>query len=161
MTRQCERRNPFSRFLRCGGAALVVCTATVACFGVAKADSSNDYPIPHRIIVTSCTAEQLLAPARDYKPVYYERYMIDMHNKPSDIQQATKDKVHWFLSMSPPDRRAYSDGMYYNGVDPLWMAWPNHLKIFFNNNGVAAAEADHCADYPPDDQSVWDWSPAR
>jgi hypothetical protein len=159
MTRQCERHNPFSRFLRCGGAALAVCTATVACFGVAKADSTNDYPIPHGIIVTSCTAEQLLAAARDYKPVYYERYMIDMHNKPLDIQQATKDKIHWFLSMSRTDRRAYSDGMYYNGVDPLWMAWPNHMKIFFNS-GVAAAEADHCADYPPDDQSVWDWSPA-
>jgi hypothetical protein len=35
------------------------------------------------------------------------------------------------------------------------------MKIFFNNKGVAAAETDHCADYPPDDQSVWDWSPAR
>jgi Domain of unknown function (DUF5078) len=51
--------------------------------------------------------------------------------------------------------------MYYNGADPLWLAWPNHMKIFFNNKGVAAKETDHCADYGPNDQSVWDWSPAR
>ena len=38
---------------------------------------------------------------------------------------------------------------------------PNHMKIFFNNKGVAAKETDHCADYGPNDQSVWDWSPAR
>src|ERR1700739_2435443 len=37
----------------------------------------------------------------------------------------------------------------------------NWAKIFFNNKGVAAKETDHCADYPPDDPSVWDWSPAR
>jgi hypothetical protein len=35
------------------------------------------------------------------------------------------------------------------------------MKIFFNNKGVAAKETDHCADYPPGDQFVWDWSPAR
>jgi hypothetical protein len=109
--------------------------------------------------VTSCTAEQLLAAARDYAP-YYGRYMIDMHNKPPDIQQATKDKIHWFLALSPADRRGYSDGIYDNGVDPLWLAWPNNMKIFFNNKGVIAQETDHCADYPPDDQSVWDWSAA-
>jgi hypothetical protein len=30
--------------------------------------------------------------ARDYEPIYYERY-IDMHNKSSNLQQATKDKL--------------------------------------------------------------------
>jgi hypothetical protein len=30
------------------------------------------------------------------------------------------------------------------------------MKIFFINKGVAAKETDHCADYPPDDISVWD-----
>jgi Domain of unknown function (DUF5078) len=60
-----------------------------------------------------------------------------------------------------PNSLIYADGMYDNGVDPLWLAWPNHMKIFFNNKGVAAKETDHCADYPAGDQSVWDWSPAR
>jgi hypothetical protein len=27
--------------------------------------------------------------------------------------------------------------------------------------GVAAHETDYCAEYLLDDQSVWDWSPAR
>jgi hypothetical protein len=42
-------------------------------------------------------------------------------------------------------------------------AWlgSNHMKMFFNNKGVAAKETDHCADYSPGDQSVWDGSPAR
>jgi hypothetical protein len=48
-----------------------------------------------------------------------------------------------------------------NFADPITAAWPNWAKIFFNNKGVAAKETDHCADYPPGDQSVWDWSPAR
>jgi hypothetical protein len=60
-----------------------------------------------------------------------------------------------------PNSLIYADGMHDNGVDPLWLAWPNHMKIFFNNKGVAAKETDHCADYPPGDQSVWDWSPGR
>ena len=146
---------------RAGLAALSAAIVTTALPATAVADGTDDYPIPHRIIVTTCTAEQLLAAARDYAPVYYERYMIDMHNKAPNIQQATRDKIHWFLSLSPADRRGYSDLMYDNGVDPLWLAWPNHMKVFFNNKGVAAKETDHCADYPPDDQSVWDWSPAR
>ena len=155
-------KRPRPRSVRRGGVAIlsavIVSTALAAS---AAADSTDDYPIPHRIIVTTCTAEQLLAAARDYAPVYYERYMIDLHNKPPNVQQATDDKIHWLLSLSPADRRGYADGMYDNGVDPLWLAWPNHMKIFFNNKGVAAKETDHCADYPPGDQSVWDRSPGR
>jgi hypothetical protein len=41
-------------------------------------------------------------------------------------------------------------------ADPMTGSWPNGAKIFFNNKGVAAKETDHCADYPPDDMSVWD-----
>jgi hypothetical protein len=155
-------RRPRARSVpRAGIAVVTAAIATTVVPATAAADSTEDYPIPSRILHTTCTAEQLLASARDYDPVYYERYMIDMHNKPADIQQATKDKIHWFLSMDYAGRRAYSDNMYYNGADPLWLAWPNHMKIFFNNKGVAAKETDHCADYGPNDQSVWDWSPAR
>jgi Domain of unknown function (DUF5078) len=147
--------------VRAGIAVLIGAFAIAALPGTATADSTEDYPIPARILHTTCTAEQLLAAARDYEPIYFERYMIDMHNKPEDIQQSTKDKIHWFLSMDYAGRRGYSDSMFNNGVDPLWLAWPNHMKIFFNNKGVAAKETDHCADYPPDDLSVWDWTPAR
>jgi len=38
--------------------------AGAAAAGAAAADATDDYPIPHRMIITTCTAEQLLAAAR-------------------------------------------------------------------------------------------------
>ena len=122
----------------------------------ATADATDDYPIPHRMIVTTCTAEQILAAARDFEPIYYERYIIDKHNKSPEVQQAAIDNAHYFYSLSPEDRRAYSEQMVTNFADPMTASWPNWAKIFFNNKGVAAKETDNCANYPPDDQSVWD-----
>ena len=130
--------------------------AATAFPAVAAADATDDYPIPHRMIVTTCTAEQILAAARDYAPIYYERYIIDKHNKPPEVQQAAIDNAHYFYSLSPADRRAYSEQMVTNFADPMTASWHNWAKIFFNNKGVAAKETDHCADYPPDDMSVWD-----
>jgi hypothetical protein len=122
----------------------------------AMADATDDYPIPHRMIVTTCTAEQILAAAPDYAPIYYERYIIDKHNRSPDVQQAAIDNAHCFYSLSPADRRAYSEQMVTNFADPMTASWHNWAKIFFNNKGVAAKETDHCAEYPPDDMSVWD-----
>jgi hypothetical protein len=123
-------------------------------------DSTEDFPIPRRIIATSCDAEQVLAAARDFSPVYYQRYMNDYNNHPN-VQQATQDKVHWFFSLSPADRRQYSANFYPplgSGGDPLWFAWPNHMKIFFNNKGVVAKETENCMNYPRGDMSLWNWS---
>jgi hypothetical protein len=146
----------FSRVLRgsLAGLALGVTAATFP--GIASADATDDYPIPHRMIITTCTAEQILAAASDFTPIYYERYMIDKHNKPPEVQQAAIDSAHYFYSLSPQDRRAYSEQMVTNFADPMTLAWPNWAKIFFNNKGVAAKETDNCANYPPDDESVWD-----
>ena len=113
------------------------------------------------MIVTTCTAEQILSAARDFTPIYYERYIIDKHNKSPAVQQAAIDNAHYFYSLSPADRRAYSEEMVTNFADPMTASWPNWAKIFFNNKGVTAKETDNCAQYPPNDQSVWDWSPAR
>jgi hypothetical protein len=82
-------------------------------------------------------------------------YTIDMHNKSPDVQQAAIDSAHYFYSLSPQDRRAYSEQTATNFADPITLAWPNWAKIFFNK-GVAAKETDNCANYPPDDESVWD-----
>jgi hypothetical protein len=123
---------------------------------VAVADATDDYPIPHRMIVTTCTAEQILTAARDFTPIYYERYIIDKHNKSPEVQQAAIDNAHYFYSLSPEDRRVYSEQMVTNFADPITASWPNWAKIFFNNKGVAAKETDNCANYPPDDASVWD-----
>ncbi len=154
-------RRPRTRSVVRAGIAALTTTVATALPATAMADSTDDYPIPHGMIVSTCTAEQILAAARDFTPIYYERYMIDKHNKSPQVQQAAIDSAHHFYSLSPADRRAYSEQMVTNFADPMTAAWPNWAKIFFNNKGVAAKETDHCADYPPDDLSVWDWSPAR
>jgi hypothetical protein len=106
---------PRGRSVVRAGIAVIAANVATTLSATAAADSTDDFPIPSRIL----------------------------------------------LSMDYAGRRAYSDNMYYNGADPLWLAWPNHMKVFFNNKGVAAKETDHCADYGPNDHSVWDWSPAR
>jgi hypothetical protein len=84
-----------------------------------------------------------------------------MHNKLPDVQQAARDRIHWFYSLTPDDRRAYSENTATNVFyEPMAFAWPNWAKVFFNNKGVAAKETDVCAQYPPDDASVWDWAPS-
>ncbi|MCV7049343.1 DUF5078 domain-containing protein [Mycobacterium heidelbergense] len=141
----------FSAFLLALSIAAAIFPKTAA------ADSTEDFPIPRRMIATTCDAEQILAATRDTSPVYYQRYMIDFNNHPN-VQQATIDKIHWFYSLSPEGRRDYSEHFYDGGVDPLWLAWPNHFKIFFNNKGVVAKSTDACNQYPPGDMSVWNWS---
>ena len=126
--------------------------------GVAAADATDDYPIPNRMLRTTCTAEQILAAVRDVRPVYYERYMIDYNNKSPEVQTAARDRIHWFLSMDYAGRRQYSENIatdiYY---EQLAFAWPNWAKLFFNNKGVAARATDVCAQYPVDDPGVWNW----
>jgi hypothetical protein len=141
---------------RAGIAVLIGAFAATVFPATAAADATDDYPIPHRVIVTTCTAEQILAAARDYAPIYYERYIIDKHNKSPEVQQAAIDNAHYFFSLSPADRRAYSEQMATNFADPMTASWPNWAKVFFNNKGVAAKETDNCAGYPADDPSVWD-----
>ena len=141
---------------------LSIAMATLGCAamafpGIASGDATDDYPIPNRMLKTTCTAEQIMAAARDTDPVYYERYMIDYNNKSPQVQQATRDKMHWFFAMDFAGRRAYSEELVTNFADPLTAAWPNHAKLFFNNKGVAAHATDVCANYPPDDMSVWNW----
>ena len=144
-----------TRLTRAAIAALVLALASPA---AASADATDDYPIPNRILRTSCTAEQIMAAARDVKPVYYERYMIDYNNKGADVQQAARDRIHWFFSMDYAGRRQYSENIatdiYY---EQLAFAWPNWAKLFFNNKGVAARTTDICAQYPADDMSLWQW----
>jgi hypothetical protein len=140
------------------GIAVAVLTGTLAAApGVATADATDDYPIPHRMIVTTCTTEQIMAAVRDVEPVYFERYMIDYNNHKTDIQQSTREEMHRFFSLTPAQRRAYSEEWVTNLADPLTVAWPNHAKLFFNNKGVAAHATDICSRYAPDDQSVWNW----
>ena len=151
-----KRQHRLRTVLRGGVAIIALGISGVTFAGSAAADATDDYPIPHRMIITTCTAEQILAAARDFAPIYYQRYIIDKHNRPPEVQQAAIDSAHYFYSLSPHDRRAYSEQMATNFADPMTWSWHNWAKIFFNNKGVAAKETDNCANYPPDDMSVWD-----
>ncbi|MFL0178728.1 MULTISPECIES: DUF5078 domain-containing protein [unclassified Mycobacterium] len=150
---------PFLRGIVVTAAAVSAAAAAVLLPATASADATDDFPIPRRVIRTECSAEQMLAASRDLSPIYYERYMIDMHNKPVQVQQAAIDKMHWFFSLNPEQRRAYSEELATNFADPVTVSWPNHAKIFFNNKGVVAKSTEACSQYPRDDMSVWDWAP--
>jgi Domain of unknown function (DUF5078) len=106
-------------YLRAGLVALVMCGTAFATACIANADASGDYPIPDRILETTCTAEQIMAAARDVEPVYYERYLIDYNNHSPQIQPATQGQMHWFFSMDSTTRRAYSEEIATNFADPL------------------------------------------
>ena len=130
--------------------------------GPALADSTEDYPIPRRIIHTTCDVEQYLAAVRDTSPVYYERYMLDRSNRPLDVQQAAFDRIHWFFSLDPAGRRQYSENTATNVFfEQVATRWGNWAKIFFNNKGVVAHATDVCMNYPRGDMSVWNWQVAR
>ena len=139
---------------------LIVAAAMVAAMAAPRAfaDSTEDYPIPRRIIHTTCDVEQYLAAVRDTNPVYYERYMIDRSNRPADVQQMAFDRIHWFFSLDPVGRRQYSENtatnVFYEQVATRWGNW---AKIFFNNKGVVAHATDVCMNYPKGDMSVWNW----
>jgi Domain of unknown function (DUF5078)/Short chain fatty acid transporter len=96
-----------------------VCGIVAGVFGSpASGDSSGDFPIPYRMIVTTCDTEQYLQAARDTSPVSFERYMIDKSNRPADVQQAAEDRIHWFFSLDPAARRQYSEP---NLINPFFM----------------------------------------
>ena len=153
-----KRPHRVSNLVRAGVAACAVVGSLVTIPGIANADATDDYPIPNRMLKTTCTAEQIMAAARDVEPVYYERYMIDYNNKSPQIHQAVQDRIHWFYSMDFAGRRAYSENIATNiYYEQLAFAWPNWAKLFFNNKGVAAHGTDICAQYPLTDPTVWTW----
>ncbi|MBB2992878.1 hypothetical protein FHR72_004383 [Mycolicibacterium iranicum] len=147
-----------SRIARVGLSVIGAAAVCLSAAGPALADSTEDYPIPRRIIHTTCDVEQYMAAARDTSPVYFERYMIDRSNRPLDVQQAAFDRIHWFFSLDPVGRRQYSENtatnVYYEQVATRWGNW---AKLFFNNKGVVAHATDVCMNYPRGDMSVWNW----
>jgi hypothetical protein len=148
-----------SNGLRAGVVFLSLAFSAVVFAQTAVADSTDDFPIPRRQIATTCDAEQYLAAARDTSPVYYQRYMIDYHNRAVPIQQMAVDRIHWFYSLDAAARRQYSEDtatdIYYEQVATHWGNW---AKIFFNNKGVVAKATEVCNGYPKGDMSVWDWT---
>jgi hypothetical protein len=140
-------------------AAITVVAGAIAATALAApaaADATDDYPIPNRILKTTCTVDQYMAAARDVEPIYYQRYMIDYDNRPPDIQRGARDRIYWFFSLDYAGRRQYSEdtatNVYYEQMATHWGNW---AKLFFNNKGVAAHSTDICIHYPSNDPSVW------
>ena len=151
--------NRLRTLARRSGMAVAACgIAATALAGPASADATDDYPIPNRILKTSCDVEQYLQAARDTSPVYFERYMIDKSNRPPEVQQAAMDKIHWFFAQDYAGRREFSEFIATTiGEEPVGRSWRNWSKVFFNNKGVVAHATDVCMNYPKGDMSVWDW----
>lgn len=151
------RRIPARSALRAATTVLAGAIAATALAAPAAADATDDYPIPNRILKSTCTVDQYMAAARDVEPIYYQRYMIDYDNRPPDIQQGARDRIYWFFSLDYAGRRQYSEdtatNVYYEQMATHWGNW---AKLFFNNKGVAAHSTDVCRQYPPSDPSVWD-----
>ncbi len=141
-----------------GAVSAAMAMGVLAAPAVASADATDDYPIPNRIMRTTCTVDQYMAAARDTSPVYYERYMIDYNNRPFDVQQGARDRIYWFFSLDYPARRQYSENTATNVFyEQMATRWGNWAKLFFNNKGVVAHATDVCMNYPPSDPSVWNW----
>ncbi|MDT5368453.1 MAG: hypothetical protein QOC62_2884 [Mycobacterium sp.] len=52
-----------------GGVAFTTLGICGAAFAAsAAADATDDYPIPHRMIITTCTAEQILRRSKGFRP---------------------------------------------------------------------------------------------
>ncbi|MET0704516.1 MAG: DUF5078 domain-containing protein, partial [Mycobacterium sp.] len=63
------RRSQIGSLLRAGVAAVAVAGSVAAVPGIASADATDDYPIPNRILKTTCTVDQYMAAARDVEPI--------------------------------------------------------------------------------------------
>jgi hypothetical protein len=122
------------------GIALLIGTVVVLAFpGGASAGATDDYPIPHRAIEPTCTVSRSSPRHGISRLFYYERYIIGMRNRPPDVQQGAIDRIHWFFSLSPADRRACSEDLATNiYAEPMAQRWGNWAKVFFNNKGVVA-----------------------
>ena len=163
-------------------AAAVVSVAAMALPAVAAADASDDYPIPNRILKTTCTVDQYMAAVRDVEPIYYQRYMIDYNNRPPDIQQGARDRIYWFFSLDYAGRRHIPRTPRPTSTTSRWQltgatgpssssttrasrpmvptsAPPTRRTTRpcgIGDDVSAATESDNCANYPLDDRSVWD-----
>ncbi len=129
-----------------------------------RADATERLPDPQRILRTPCTAEQIMAAARDVEPVYYERYMIDYNNKSRrGISRGAQDRIHWFFSMDYAGRRQYSENTATNAFfeNMAHGAGPTGPSCSSTTRASRPTPPTVCKNYPPNDMSVVGLAPVR
>jgi hypothetical protein len=93
-------------FVVCSGVLVFALgAAAVVLPGVASADATDDYPIPHRMIITTRTAEQILAAYGEPLAFQWPNWAkIFFNNKGVDAKETENCASH------PPDDESVWDG---------------------------------------------------
>lgn len=164
---------PFQRrraaALRLGLASLLLCGLAPA--GSAEADpnadwndgyfhSTEQYPIPKLMLLTTCTPDQMLAVVKRTDPREFARWMTEYKVHTPEVQLSAQIWARAFFSMTPGvrgPRRDVAERIAGTFGDPTDLMYADHAKIFFSNNAIARRMTEQCASEPKNDPSVWDW----
>ncbi|MGL6234586.1 MAG: DUF5078 domain-containing protein [Segniliparus sp.] len=155
--------------LRAGLAALLA--VGLAPVGVAAADpdadwsdgyfhSTDQYPVPKLMLLTTCTPDQMLAVVKRTDPREFSRWMTEYKVHSPEVQLSAQVWARAFFSLAPGvrgPRRDVSERIAGTFGDPTDLMYADHAKIFFSNHAIARRMTEQCAEEPKDNPSVWDW----
>jgi len=82
--------------------------------------------------------------------------MIGFNNHPN-VQQATIDKIHWFYSLSPADRRGLLRALIRRGR-PAVAGLAEPRQGLLQQQGRRRQGDQVCNSYRAGDMSVWNWA---
>ncbi|ADG98963.1 conserved hypothetical protein [Segniliparus rotundus DSM 44985] len=122
--------------------------------------STEEYPVPKVMLLTTCTPDQMLAVVKRTDPREFARWMTEYKVHSQEIQLSAQVWARAFFSMEPGvrgPRRDVSERIAGTFGDPTDLMYADHAKIFFSNHAIARRMTEQCKDYPKDDPSVWDW----
>ncbi|EFV15105.1 DUF5078 domain-containing protein [Segniliparus rugosus] len=160
-----------ARSSRLGLALLLACAGGLTQGEVAAADPNDDwsdgyfhstdqYPIPKLMLLTTCTPDQMLAVVKKTDPREFARWMTEFKVHSPEVQQGAIIWAKAFFSMEPGvrgPRRDVSERIAGTFGDLTDLAFADHAKIFFSNHGIARRMTEQCKEYPKEDPSTWDW----
>ena len=122
--------------------------------------STDQYPIPKLMLLTTCTPDQMLAVAKRTDPREFSRWMTEYKVHTPEVQLAAQVWARAFFSMAPGvrgPRRDVSERIAGTFADPTDLMYADHAKIFFSNRAIARRMTEQCKSYPEHDPTVWDW----
>jgi hypothetical protein len=122
--------------------------------------STDQYPIPKLMLLTTCTPDQMLAVVKRTDPREFARWMTEYKVHSPEVQLAAQVWANAFFSLAPGvrgPRREVSERIAGTFADPTDLMYADHAKIFFSNHAIARRMTEQCAGEPKTDPSVWDW----